>query len=153
MPSTDAPTTIAEPHRGARHVWFPIVVIAAAVAWWVRQATETDYATFYHVLVVLATAAAVSIWFARWGPGTTRTRNRLVWGVWLALFAWLALFKPVYNGDMGIWSWRLRWAAQSGSSRGSARRSWEAGTASPSKPSRDIFRLRRSLFSSWRGLA
>lgn len=110
MSSTDTPTAEAPSHGGARHVWFPIVAIAAVVAWWLRRAAETDYATFYHVLVVLGTAALLSFWFARFGPGSGRLRTRIVWGAWLALFAWLVLFKPVYNGDMGIWSWRLRWA-------------------------------------------
>ena len=32
-------------------------------------------------------------------------------GCWLAVFALLAVFKPVYNGDMGIYAWRLRFAA------------------------------------------
>lgn len=97
--------------RGVRHLWFPIVVVALTAAWWAWRASVTNYVTIYHIAVLFTAGAIVAIWFVRCGPGLKHTRTRIVWGVLCALFAWLLLFKPVYNGDMGIWRWRPRFAA------------------------------------------
>jgi outer membrane protein assembly factor BamB len=61
-------------------------------------------------LVVLASAAFLSIWFVRCGPGRSLTRQRMVWALWGAFVAWMVVMKPVYNGDMGIYAWKLRFA-------------------------------------------
>jgi outer membrane protein assembly factor BamB len=34
----------------------------------------------------------------------------LIGGIWLCLVAFLALHRPVFNGEMGIFGWRLRYA-------------------------------------------
>src|SRR5262245_30177706 len=110
--SADAPATnVAPPRDRVRHIWFPLVVIAIAVAWWVRRTAATDYTTLYHLLVIFGTAAIVSLWFVRSGPGSKVVRTRIVWGLFAAVVGWFIIFKPVYNGDMGIWRWRARFAA------------------------------------------
>ena len=68
----------------ARHVWFPLAVIAAAVGWWLWRAAASGYTTIFHVLVVLGTAALLSAWYARFGWGVRQTRKRIVRGGWLA---------------------------------------------------------------------
>ena len=55
-----------------RHVWFPLAVIALAVAWWLRRSAAMGYTTIVHVLVVLGSAALLSMWFVRCGPGHAR---------------------------------------------------------------------------------
>lgn len=95
----------------ARHLWFPLAVISLAAAWWIRQTAATGYTTILHVLVVLGGVGLLAIWFARLGPGTLRARRRIVWTGIAAFAAWMVVMKPVYNGDMGIYRWRLRFAA------------------------------------------
>jgi outer membrane protein assembly factor BamB len=106
--STDSPS-VSAPDR-VRHAWFPLVVIALAVAWWVRQTAATGYTTLYHVLVLLGSALLLAIWFVRYGPGQPLTRQRMVWAGLLAIVAWMIVMKPVFNGDMGIHRWKLRFA-------------------------------------------
>lgn len=108
--TTDSLPAVAERDR-ARHIWFPLAVIAAAVGWWLWRAAASGYTTIFHVLVVLGTAALVSTWYARFGWGVRQTRKRIVRGGWLAFILWMIVMKPVYNGDMGIYRWKLRFAS------------------------------------------
>ena len=101
----------AAPRDRARHVWFPLVVILFAAAWWIRQTAAMGYTTLLHVLVVLASAGLLAIWYVRWGPGMLRTRKRIVWALLAVFAAWMLVMKPVWNGDMGIFRWKLRFAA------------------------------------------
>jgi outer membrane protein assembly factor BamB len=84
------------------------LVLAAAAAWYIRQASIAQYRTLFHFLVALACVALVSLWYARYGAGEKRTRQTIVGFLWLAMLGFFLLFRPVYNGDMGIFSWRLR---------------------------------------------
>ncbi len=108
-PPTNLPGTVA-PNR-ARHVWFPIVLVALATTWWARQTAAMGYTTIIHVLVVLVTAGLLLLWFARFGPGVKRVRQRIARAGLLAFVVWMVVMKPVYNGDMGIHGWKLRFAA------------------------------------------
>jgi outer membrane protein assembly factor BamB len=111
--STDAASAVnATPRQGVRHVWFPIVVIALAAVWWALRMRATGYVTIYDVLIALLGAVLVSIWFVRCGPGVKRYRSWAVWSLWIAFFVWMTIFKPVYNGDMGIWRWQWRFGAK-----------------------------------------
>jgi outer membrane protein assembly factor BamB len=94
-----------------RHAWFPLGVIALAAAWWIRQTAAMGYTTILHVLVVLGGVGLLTIWFVRFGPGARRTRQRIAWAGILAFIAWMTVMKPVYNGDMGIYRWKLRFAS------------------------------------------
>jgi outer membrane protein assembly factor BamB len=94
-----------------RHIWFPVVVIALAAGWWIRQSVATGYTTIIHVLVVLGCAGLLTIWFLRCGPGPRRNRKWIVRGVMLAFILWMIVMRPVWNGDMGIYRWKLRFAA------------------------------------------
>jgi len=60
--------------------------------------------------VVLASALVVALWFLRFGGGERRARNIGVGVMGIAVVALFAVFRPVYNGDMGIYGWRLRFA-------------------------------------------
>jgi outer membrane protein assembly factor BamB len=96
--------------RAARHRWFPVLVICAAAAWWVRQAVYAPYYTFYHFIAIVITLLLVSLWYARYGGAPRRMRLAAVAGLWLVLGALLLVFRPVYNGDMWMTGWRLRFA-------------------------------------------
>jgi outer membrane protein assembly factor BamB len=105
--ASSSPASVASPDR-VRHVWFPITVISLAVAWWMWRLAATGYTTLVHVLVVLVSAALLSAWFVRCGGGRKRPRQWIVRVLWLAFIAWMVVFKPVYNGDMGIYAWKWR---------------------------------------------
>lgn len=108
--TTDSLPTTSQRDR-ARHVWFPLAVIAAAIGWWLWRAAASGYTTIFHVLVVLGTAALLSNWYLRCGWGLRQTRKRIFRGGWLAFILWMIVMKPVYNGDMGIYRWKLRFAS------------------------------------------
>jgi outer membrane protein assembly factor BamB len=83
-------------------------VLIVLAAWWVWQSIGSGYQTFYHLIAAIIAALAISGWFVLFAPFSRRLRWALPALVWLLTgLAWL-LFKPVYNGDMGIVSFRLR---------------------------------------------
>ena len=53
-------------------------------------------------------------------------RQWIVWPIWFALAGFFVVFRPVYNGDMGIYSWRLRFASRCRPTAGAARRGQRA---------------------------
>ncbi len=94
----------------ARHKWFPALVLGVAAIWWIRQAAQAQYQTFNHFIVSLFCLALVSLWYLRFGGGANRSRQLLVGGILLCSVAFFAICRPVFNGDMGIFSWKLRFA-------------------------------------------
>jgi outer membrane protein assembly factor BamB len=105
--SNPIPANAAAPDR-IRHIWFPLVVVGLVVAWWLRREAATGYTTLVHVLVILMSAAVLSVWFVSYGGGRKRVRQWIVRVGWLAFIAWMVVMKPVYNGDMGIYAWKWR---------------------------------------------
>ena len=103
-----SPSEIPKPPALARHKWFPFLVLAAAAAWYLRQVSIAQYRTLFHFLVALVCVALISLWYVRCGAAPKRTRQILVGTLWLGMVGFIALFRPVYNGDMGIFSWRPR---------------------------------------------
>jgi outer membrane protein assembly factor BamB len=97
--------------RRTRHKWFPIVVLIAAAIWWWRRVSYAQYYTAYHVLVLLLTAIAIGAWFLFYGGAPRKLRRTIVGGLALVVVAFFVVFRPVYNGDMGVYRWRLRFAA------------------------------------------
>jgi outer membrane protein assembly factor BamB len=87
-----------------------VLVLGAAAAWYGRQASIAQYRTLNHFLVALVCVALISLWYLRCGGAAKRGRQILVGSVWLGMLTFILLFRPVYNGDMGIFSWRLRYA-------------------------------------------
>jgi outer membrane protein assembly factor BamB len=100
-----------QPARRARHKWFPALVLVAVVAWWLWRASYAHYQTLFHIVAPLFSVALISLWFLRFGGATQRLRQMIVGGLALALAAFFILFRPVYNGDMGVYRWRLRFAS------------------------------------------
>jgi outer membrane protein assembly factor BamB len=93
-----------------RHKWFPALVIAAATAWWIHRALDVRYMTFSHLMVSVGSAVLISGWYL--ASSSRPTRTKIVVTGWSVALALLVVFKPVYNGDMGIYSWRLRFAPE-----------------------------------------
>ncbi len=112
MDSTDTSTPNAGRLVGARRKWFPVLVIAAAAAWWIRQSMISQYQTLLHVVVVLVSIILVTSWYLSDGGQPRRMRRWIVWPIWLALAGFFVAFRPVYNGDMGVYKWRLRFASR-----------------------------------------
>ncbi len=106
--STTADLPNVSPPDHVRQVWFPLGVITLATAWWVWWRAGSGYTTIFHVIVVLLSVLLLSLWFSYFGPGLRRTRRRMVWALWGAFAAWMVVMKPVFNGDMGIHTWKLR---------------------------------------------
>lgn len=95
------------PSRVSRHRWFPLLVLALAGGWWLLQGS---YATFIHFVALILTMLVLSLWYLIFGGAAMRVRLLTVGGLWFFVAAWLAVFRPIYNGDMGIFGWRLRFA-------------------------------------------
>src|SRR5215218_2102140 len=93
-----------------RHKWFPLVALVALAAWWQWSRSRGGYQTIAHFVVTLIAAVAMAIWFRQFGGGRARTRRRIVVTLGLAVVGFFILFRPVYNGDMGVYRWRLRFA-------------------------------------------
>ncbi|MEX0642371.1 MAG: PQQ-binding-like beta-propeller repeat protein [Pirellulales bacterium] len=111
MDPTENSTSNAAPRVGARRKWFPVLVIVVAAAWWFRQSTISQYQTLAHAIVVLVSILLVTAWYLSDGGQPRRVRRWIVWPIWFALVGFLIVFKPVYNGDMGVYKWRLRFAS------------------------------------------
>jgi outer membrane protein assembly factor BamB len=99
-----------ESRPGFRYAWFPVCVVVLAAAWWLWRARYAEYQTILHVAVLFASIVSLSLWFLLFGGGSTRIRRRIVGGIALAIVAFFVGFRPVYNGDMGVHRWRLRFA-------------------------------------------
>lgn len=97
-------------HTRTRHKWFPAVVLVAAIAWWVWRASYAQYYTAYHVAAVLVSIALIALWFLIFGGASRRVRRAVVGGLAIGFAAFFVAFRPVYNGDMGVYRWRLRFA-------------------------------------------
>jgi outer membrane protein assembly factor BamB len=100
-----------QPVRPMRHKWVPVIVLVAVAAWWLWRASYARYHTLYHIVVPLFSIALIALWFLRFGGGTQRLRQMIVGSLGLVLAAFFIVFRPVYNGDMGVYSWRLRFAS------------------------------------------
>jgi outer membrane protein assembly factor BamB len=110
MNSSEPQAEESGPRWHARHRWFPLVVVAVAGSWWVYRASYAQYHTIYHFLVLVLTGLVISLWYAVFGGAARGRRIVIVGGAWLALAALFGVFRPIYNGDMGIFGWRLRFA-------------------------------------------
>jgi outer membrane protein assembly factor BamB len=118
--------TSQQQDRRWRHKWFPIVVLATAAAWWLRRAMYAHYYTFYHLAVLLLSVVLISMWFLVFGGGSRRVRWMVVGSLALVVIAFFAAFRPVYNGDMGVYRWRSRFAPAADKSLESLNTSGEA---------------------------
>ena len=95
----------------ARHKWFPLATLIAAIGWWLWRACYAEYQTVVHVAVVLLAGISIALWFLFFGGASRRSRRWIVGVLTLAVVAFLVVFRPVYNGDMGVFRWRLRFAS------------------------------------------
>ncbi len=93
-----------------RHRWFPALVLTAAATWWLWHANYSRYHTLGHVIVLLTSVAAIAVWFLFYCGGQRRIRWALVGTLAVGVAAFFIAFRPVYNGDMGVYRWRLRFA-------------------------------------------
>lgn len=93
-----------------RHKWFPALVLTAAVSWWLWHASYARYFTLVHVIVLFVSAAAIATWFLMYGSGSRRMRRTIVGTLGIAVALFFITFRPIYNGDMGVYRWRLRFA-------------------------------------------
>src|SRR3954471_17747753 len=97
--------------RRTRHKWAPVLVLIGATAWWLWRANYARYHTIVHIAVLLLSVMAVAGWFLVFGGGSRRKRRAIVGSLTLVLIVFLVVFRPVYNGDMGVYRWRLRFAS------------------------------------------
>src|SRR3954468_18479831 len=90
-----------------RHKWFPVLVLIGAAAWWSWRVIYAQYHTLVHDAVLLLSLVAIALWFLLFGGTSRRLRRTIVVGVTLVVAGFLVVFRPVYNGDMGVYRWRL----------------------------------------------
>jgi outer membrane protein assembly factor BamB len=110
MDSTTSKSEMSGRPERSRQRWIPVLIAAAAVAWWLRQRGYSDYQTVYHVLVLFATLIGLSLWYLFCGGANWRVRRRTIAVVAIAIAGWFIAFRPVYNGAMGVYDWRIRFA-------------------------------------------
>ena len=100
------------------------------------------YTTILHVLVVLGSIGLLGDLVRALRTGDAARRGNGSCGpASLAFVAWMIVMKPVYNGDMGIYRWKLRFAGRSGSN---ARRAFPARAKRPTGR-----RRRATIRGSW----
>src|SRR4051794_13885961 len=97
-------------NQSTQHRWFPVLVLTAAAAWWLWRASYAQYHTIVHVAVLLLSLISIAVWFLMYGGASRRIRRGAVGALALMLVAFFIAFRPVYNGDMGVYRWRLRFA-------------------------------------------
>lgn len=112
------------PHT--RYKWFPALVLVAGTAWWLWRASYSRYHTVVHVAVLLISFVAIGLWFLLFGGASRRVRRTIVGGMALGLATFFVTFRPVYNGDMGVYRWRLRFAPDADRKLGQLNSSGEA---------------------------
>jgi outer membrane protein assembly factor BamB len=112
MDPADANATSTAPHPRARRRWIPLLILAAAIGWWLWQAWLSRYQTISHVIVVLLAIISISVWYLVFGAARRQTRVAIVVAVAAILFVGNLVFQPVYNGAMGIVKWKLRYASE-----------------------------------------
>ena len=93
-----------------RHKWFPALVLVLAAIWWLCQAFYARYHTLADPIVLFISFVAIAIWFLLFGGGARRRRRVIVGVAAIGLTAFFVAFRPVYNGDMGVFRWRWRFA-------------------------------------------
>ena len=96
---------------GARNAWFPLLVLSVTAAWRIVEAADFRYMTLSDALIAGIAAVIVSTWYVVCGRPSFRARSGFIGALWLFGLVLLTIFKPVYNGDVGIHGWRLRFAA------------------------------------------
>ncbi|MCC7474418.1 MAG: PQQ-binding-like beta-propeller repeat protein [Pirellulales bacterium] len=93
-----------------RHRWIPIGIVAATGGWWVWHGEDAGYHTVMHFVGVVLGVFLVATWFLVFGAKSRRLR----WGVFVAVLGGMAgffvVFRPVYNGGVGVHRWRFRFA-------------------------------------------
>lgn len=110
-PSSATSVAGAPGRTTARRKWFPLLVLGGLAAWIARSQFTSGYSTIFDVIAVLVAALLISGWYIDCGGAKLRMRLLVVGSAWLAFVVWMTAFKPVFNGDMGIYSWRLRFSA------------------------------------------
>ena len=93
-----------------RHGWFPLLVIVGLAVRVLPRWTDADPILLQAPSIFLA-AVLISAWYLWFGGSAWRRRMMVVTAGWLAVVGWVILFRPVFNGAMGITGWRLRFAA------------------------------------------
>jgi outer membrane protein assembly factor BamB len=96
------------PRPRTRHIWFPALVLIAATGWWLWRASYAQYHTAIHGAVVLVSIILIAFWYLSYGSASLRVRRTIVGVLAIGLAAFFVAFRPVYNGDVGVYRWRLR---------------------------------------------
>lgn len=97
--------------RQSRHKWFPVLVLVVAAAWWLWRASYAQYHTMAHAAVLLLSVVSIALWFLLFAGFSLRVRRATVGGLALVIGVFFVVFRPVYNGDIGVYRWRLRFAS------------------------------------------
>ena len=104
-------TSIVKSLLRARHRWLPLTVLLVTVAWWYESATDLWYATLSQMVVGVIAGTSISAWYLWLGGSKLRVRAFALGSIWSVALLLLVVFKPIYNGDVGIVGWRMRFAA------------------------------------------
>src|SRR5690242_8051697 len=91
--------------RRTRNRWFPVLVLSAIATLRFVESTDIRYTTLFDVAAVGIAAALLSTWYVVCGRPRLPARAGFVGAVWCVVVALLVLFKPVFNGDVGINGW------------------------------------------------
>src|SRR5437868_2089652 len=95
----------------ARSGLFPVLVMFAVAAWRIVEAADIRYMTLSDALMAGIAAVLLSTWYVVCGRPSLRARAIFIGALWFLVLVLFTIFKPIYNGDVGVNGWRLRFAA------------------------------------------
>jgi outer membrane protein assembly factor BamB len=104
-----APAPVA-PRRGARHKWFPILLVVLASIPWIRRGGLDGVFMVHHLWIARGTIALLSGWFLLFGWFEFWRRLVLFTIVWLLLIGQGIALRPINDGALAIVDWRFRFA-------------------------------------------
>jgi outer membrane protein assembly factor BamB len=111
--------------RGARHKWFPILLIAAALFGWLRRGGPAAGFNVYYLVFGLGLVFLLSLWFLLSGWLRFRTRLTLVLPLWLVVVVLLVCFRPINDGSLVIVGWQPRFVSDTGFEKQGVAENWQ----------------------------
>jgi outer membrane protein assembly factor BamB len=117
-------SSAAKARRGARHKWFPILLMALALVGWLRRGGPAAGFSVYFLGIGIGVIVLLSLWFLLFGWLRHRTRLALVLPLWLVMIVLIACFRPINDGSLVVVGFQPRFAGRAGSETQGVAENW-----------------------------